>query len=186
MRLQPIVLHGVKTAWFSLVALHQPFVNLYPIKVPMINPQRLTYALRHVSTSPCILYCWYESTVGFSYGHAFPPKFSLPSNTMQHLSHRGIISIAVVWTFTASCLISVISYITWVILSKRFHKADLMIVVALIIGILVSGQITWATVREGSRQHQSQFTLHALDIIAKVRAFIQYWLYWSDVASSPY
>ena len=112
-----------------------------------------------------------------SYGQVPLLKSSLSSNKMQHLSHRGIVSIAVIWTFTFLSLISVIGYITWVILSKRFHKADLMIVVALIVGILISGQMTWATVREGTKQHQSDFTPHALDFIAKVRASVQSWLH---------
>lgn len=77
-------------------------------------------------------------------------------------------------------LVSMIVFIVWAnhnqkLKSSCLYKSDLMIILAFIIDMLISGQATWAIIREGSRQYQREFSPHALDAIAKVCTCVHVW-----------
>ena len=73
-----------------------------------------------------------------------------------------------------------IVFLVWTIHNQKLkssclYKSDLLIVLAFFVGMLISGQATWAIVREGSRQYQREFSPHALDEIAKVCTCVHVW-----------
>jgi predicted ABC-type exoprotein transport system permease subunit len=89
---------------------------------------------------------------------------------MPLISHFGIVTIATNWLFVIIALGAVILALL-LSLSRRqeiFSLEDCVTAIALIIGVGLACQTTWAIVLEGNSEHQSDFTGSQVMVLARV------------------
>ena len=65
-------------------------------------------------------------------------------------------------------MLSLLAHLIWRIRTKKPGLADALTLLAFVIGLLISGQTSWAMVVEGKKEHQNEFTARQVDVLAKV------------------
>ena len=89
---------------------------------------------------------------------------------LAHLTPLARTSIILSWLLVGLACITTIIQIAWLscVRKVRPHVADLCVWIALILGIALVAQTTWAVVDEGSGKHQLDMRKRNIAAVAKV------------------
>jgi hypothetical protein len=90
---------------------------------------------------------------------------------MEPLTPLARISIILSWVLVGLACFSTSIQLVWLFWIKRsrLHVADGCVCAALVVGIVLVAQMTWAIVDEGSGRHQAEVLQEDVAALAKVR-----------------
>ncbi|KAH5527066.1 hypothetical protein HBI39_234960 [Parastagonospora nodorum] len=101
----------------------------------------------------------------------------LESLNMAQLTSLAITTIITSWLVVGLAFLSTIMHLVWLLRIKKGKPdaSDICVWLALLFGIILVAQTTWAVVDEGSGRHQWDISQQNVFAVAKARVIVQDW-----------